>query len=50
MGSKVEEYRRKAREAETRAILAHDPKIKEQFEQICREWQHLSYLAAQNGW
>ena len=50
MASKAEEYRDKAREAETQAILARDPGIKRQLEQISLEWLRMSELARRHGW
>ena len=50
MSSKSEDYRNRGREAETRAILARDPEVKRQFEEIAREWFRMAELVARQGW
>lgn len=50
MPTKSEEYRNKAREAETLAILACDPVVKRQFEEIARQWFRMAALAREHGW
>jgi hypothetical protein len=40
--NKVEEYRARARECETRAAQVHDPEVRRQFQDLARQWDQMA--------
>ena len=50
MGSKADEYRRKAEEAEKRAADALDPEAKRLYRDIAARWVELAEQADRHNW
>jgi hypothetical protein len=50
MSPKVDDYRRRAREAEAMAEADSDQMAKETLLEVAERWQRLSNQAQRNGW
>jgi hypothetical protein len=50
MSPKVDDYRRRAREAEAMAEAVSDQIAKETLLEVAERWQRLSNQAQRNGW
>jgi len=47
---KVEEFRRKAEEAEAKAAQLHDYEAKQSYLEIARQWRQMAAQADRNRW